>query len=130
MFCSFKNQEERRNYGGSEFIEIQLCDMPQRSQIRELVSIDNIRGWRDDSLYVHGDDYEAFFREYSHIFDCGTYNNLQTGVMDLCGINYYAPNLVDLITEKLRKEKPQDYEVLAAWLACAKEHNGFYILGL
>lgn len=37
---------------------------------------------------------------------------------------------IDSITEKLRREKPQDCEVLAAWLVRAKEHNGFYILGL
>lgn len=129
LFHTFKTQEERRSFGSS-FIEIQFCDMPKRSQIKELVSVDNIRGGRNDSLYVHEDDDEAFFREYSRVFDCGTYNNLETGVMDLCGINYYAPNLIDLTLEKLRREKPQGCEVLAAWLARAKEHNGFYILGL
>ena len=129
LFHTFKTREERRSCGSS-FIEIQLCDLPERARIKELVSVDNIRCGRDDSLYVHEEDYEAFFREYSRIFDCGTYNNLEIGVMDLCGINYYAPKLIDSIAEKLRREKPQDYEVLAAWLARAKEHNGFYILGL
>ena len=104
--------------------------MPKRSQIKELVSVDNIRSGRNDSLYIHEDDDEAFFREYSRVFDCGTYNNLETGVVDLCGINYYAPNLIDLTLEKLREEEPQGCEVLAAWLVRAKEHNGFYILGL
>lgn len=37
---------------------------------------------------------------------------------------------IDSITEKLRAEKPRGCEVLAAWLVRAKEHNGFYILGL
>ena len=37
---------------------------------------------------------------------------------------------IDSITEKLRAEKPQGCEVLAAWLVRAKENNGFYILGL
>ncbi len=130
LFRTFKNQEERRSCGGSGFIEIQFCGLPERASVKELVSADNIRSWKDDSLYVHGDDNEAFFREYSRIFDCGIYNNLQTGTMDLCGINYHAPNLIDSITEKLWEEKPQDYEVLAAWLVRAKEYKGFYILGL
>ncbi len=129
LFHTFKNQDERRGCGAA-FIEIQFCDMPKHSLIKELVAVDNIRCGRNDSLYIHEDDCEAFFREYSRIFDCGTYNNLETGVMDLCGINYYAPNLIDSITEKLHAEKPQDCEVLAAWLARAREHNGFYILGL
>ena len=75
-------------------------------------------------------DIDAFYQEYSRIFDCGTYNNMKTGVFDLYGINYYAPALIDPISEKLNKEKPEEYEALAAWLSQAKAHNGFYIFGI
>ncbi len=119
LFHTFKTQAERRSFGS--FIKIQFCDMPKCSRIKELVSVDNIKIRREDSLYVHEDDDEAFFREYSRVFDCETYNNLETGVMDLCGINYYAPNLIDSTLEKLRAEKPLDCEVLAAWQFTARK---------
>ena len=130
LFHVFKTQDERRNYGGSAFIEIQFCDMPLQTSIKERASNAHIRHWNDRSLYIHIDDSDVFYRAYHRIFDCGTYNNLKTGPMDLYGINYYAPTLTDPIIERLNKEKPKDYEVLTAWLIRAKAHNGFYILGL
>lgn len=86
--------------------------------------------WQNDSLYIYIDDDNAFYQEYSRIFDCGTYNNLKTGTVDLCGINYYAPSLTDSIIDRLFKEKPADYEVLMEWLIKSKMYNGFYILGI
>mgnify|MGYP005932612799 CR=1 FL=1 len=117
MFHSFKTQEERRACGGS-------------AVITRAGAGGHIQHWRNDSLYVHADDIDAFYQEYSRIFDCGTYNNMKTGVFDLYGINYYAPALIDPISEKLNKEKPEEYEALAAWLSQAKAHNGFYIFGI
>lgn len=130
LFHTFETQEERRNYGGSAFIEIQFCDMPVQTPIKKLVSARNISHWKNDSLYVYADDTDTFFRAYQHIFDCGIYNNRKTGTADLLGANYYAPILTDAILEKLNREMPEDYEVLAAWLIRSKAHNGFYILGI
>ena len=130
MFHSFKTQEERRACGGSAFIEIQFCDIPLKTPAKNLAAGGHIQHRRNDSLYVHADDIDAFYQEYSRIFDCGTYNNMKTGVFDLYGINYYAPALIDPISEKLNKEKPEEYEALAAWLSQAKAHNGFYIFGI
>ncbi len=130
LFHTFKSQEERRNYGGSAFIEIQFCNMPFQATTKELVAVESIQNWKNDSLYVYIDDDSAFFQEYSRIFDCGTYCNLQTGVVDLYGINYYASSLTDSIIERLHKEKPTDYEILIEWLIKSKSYNGFYILGI
>ena len=130
MFHSFRTQEERRDYGGSAFIEIQFCDMPLKTTAKTLAAGRHIQHWRNDSLYIHADDVDTFCQEYSHIFDCGIYSSMKTGVFDLYGINYYAPALIDPILEKLGKEKPKDHEVLTAWLSHAKAHNGFYILGI
>lgn len=130
LFHTFKTQEERRQYGGSAFIELQFCDLPAGTATEDLLAIDHIQSWKNDSLYVYIDDSETFCRAYSCIFDCGTYHNGKTGVVDDCGINYYAPNLTGPLLEKLDKEKPEDYEVLAAWLTRSKARNGFYILGL
>ena len=87
MFHSFKTQEERRACGGSAFIEIQFCDIPLKTPAKNLAAGGHIQHWRNDSLYVHADDIDAFYQEYSRIFDCGTYNNMKTGVFDLYGIN-------------------------------------------
>ena len=126
LFHSFESQEERRNYGGSYFIEIQFCDMPFQSEINDF----NFQNWRNDSLYVYGDDDNVFYNEYKHYFDCGIYANLKTGIVDLHGINYYSPDLIEPIIEKIVKGMPKDYEIIAEWLNKAKLHNGFYILGL
>ena len=128
MFHFFDSQEERRNFGGSAFIEIQFCKLPSGTTTKKLVAISNIKHWQNDSLYI--DDENAFYQEYSHIFNCGLYNNLKTGIVDIYGINYYAPSLIESIIEKLQKEKPADYEALIEWLTKSKEYNGFYILGI
>ncbi len=128
LFHTFSSQDERRAFGGSCFIEFQFCPMPESSSMDELVSVDNIEHWRDDSLYVA--DENRFYEEYCGIFDSGTYNNLETGVVDIYGINYYSPALTEIVVERIKAEKPEDYEKLLHWLESIKEHNGFYILGI
>jgi hypothetical protein len=49
---------------------------------------------------------------------------------DIYGINYYAPASIDSIVVKLNTDKPADYTQLVTWLNEAKQHNGFYILGI
>ena len=46
------------------------------------------------------------------------------------GINYYSPQETANIIEKLKKNKPKDYEFLLQWLEKSEEFNGFYILGI
>ena len=128
LFLCFNSQKERRKYGGSKFIELQFCKLPVETEIKDIVAVDNINHWQNDSLYIC--DENVFYREYSRVFNCGIYNNLKSGVIDIYGINYYAPSLLDSVIEKLRKEKPLDYEYLINWLNIAKKYNGFYILGI
>ena len=128
LFHTFNSRDERRCHGGSAFIEMQFCPLPAGTAIKELVAVDNIKHWLNDSLYI--DDENAFYEAYNYIFDCGIYNNLQSGVVDIYGINYYSPVVTDIIIEKVLKDKPQDSEPLLKWLHKAKEYNGFYILGL
>jgi len=129
MFYSFASQTERREFGGSDFLEVQFCKMPPKTEIEIVTAIGSIDHWRNDSLYISGDDIYLFLTEYGDIFDCGIYNNLETGTVDPYGINYYRPDLIDAIILKLLDKRPTDYEKLAAWLHAAKKHNGFYILG-
>lgn len=128
LFQSFASQAERRAYGGSAFLEIQFCRLPAGTPVREIVKWDNIRHWQDDSLYI--DDENAFFRKYSSIFQDGTYSNLKHGVVDIYGINYYAPTSIDAIIGQLQQNMPEDHEALLKWLVQAQQYNGVYILGL
>ena len=128
LFHTFRSQEDRRDYGGSAFIEIQFCRLPAGTRLKKIVSLGSIQHWQNDSLYV--DDEDLFFQEYKAIFNSGIYHNLKSGVVDIFGINYYAPEWIDPIIHLLNTETPTDYEVLSQWLGKAKEYNGFYILGI
>lgn len=46
----------------------------------------------------------------------GTYENLETGYLDWCGINYFSPEQMQQIIKRLREEKPKDYHLLLTWL--------------
>ena len=128
LFHVFSSQEERRIFGGSAFIEVQFCKMPYKTKTKKIVAVNSIKNWQNDSLYINDED--TFYQEYSNIFTCGIYNNLKSGIVDIFGINYYEPSLVDSIITKLHKNKPIDYMILVEWLTKAKEYNGFYILGI
>lgn len=128
LFLTFHSQEERREYGGSAFIEMQFCKLPVETGIKDIVAVRNINNWQNDSLYIYDDN--VFYKEYSPIFNGGIYNNLKSGIVDVYGINYYAPVLIDSIFEKLHRKKPVDYEVVSDWIEKAQKYNGFYILGL
>lgn len=130
MLDFFLSQAERRQLGGSDFLEIQFCRLPRTAKLESIVPVDSIKYWRDDSLYVSGDDAERFLQEYAGIFGCGIYNNLAMGAVDLCGINYYRAESVAVIIAKLIEKKPTGFETLLSWLDRAKQYNGFYILGL
>ena len=73
---------------------------------------------------------DEFLDIYGDIFDCETYNNLKTGIVDCFGINYYKSELIPSIIERLYEDKPKDYLKLIDWLYQAKQYNGFYILGV
>ena len=128
LFHVFSSQEERRTFGGSAFIEVQFFKMPYKTKTKKIVAVNSIKHWQNDSLYINDED--TFYQEYSNIFTCGIYNNLKSGIVDIFGINYYEPSLVDSIITKLHKNKPIDYMILVEWLTKAKEYNGFYILGI
>ncbi|MEG0913979.1 MAG: hypothetical protein RSG53_10290 [Oscillospiraceae bacterium] len=128
MLHIFHTEEERRSCGGSAFMEIQFCKLPAETKIKDLVAVDSIKNWQSDSLYINEEN--AFYYGYSDILNCGIYNNLKSGVVDIYGINYYAPTFTDSIIKRLNEEKPVEYEILVEWLNKAKRYNGFYILGI
>lgn len=129
-FHTFSSQKERQSFGGSYFIEMQYCRSDKNSSIAEIISVDSIEPWADDSLYIHGDDDNEFVSIYGGIFTGGTYANGENGPVDMCGINYYPCEQTKLIIEKIKEAEPSGTEALLEWLKKAEEYNGFYILGL
>ncbi len=130
LFHMFKSQEERRNFGGSAFIEIQHCKLPESTKLEKIISVNVIPHWENDSLYVSGDDMNLFYEQYKNIITGGVYNNGKNGVMDLYGINFYSREKADLIIKGIEDEKPQEYEILLRWLKSGTDYIGFYILGM
>ena len=130
MFLKFKTNEERRNHGGTAFVEFQFCRLKVNSKIRKIVSVNSIQNWKDDSLYLFVDDIDDFLEEYNDIFDSGIYNNLKSGNIDIFGINYYSKDSIHKLIETLKNKKPTDYETIISWLKEAINYNGFYILGI
>ncbi|MBQ6553157.1 MAG: hypothetical protein IJL83_06035 [Clostridia bacterium] len=117
--------------GDSGWIEFQYCRMRAGSSLRRITSIRKIDFRKDDSLYVSDDDLDLFFTDYSSIFIDGAYSSRKRGAVDLFGIiNYYSPDQIDAIIERITVSNPVEGEVLTAWLRKAKETNGFYILGI
>ena len=130
LFRTFSTQEERRKFGGTDFMELQYCRLPQGTELKQVVSVDAIDHWKNDSLYIYGNDENEFMSYYGKIFTGGTYNNLECGPVDTCGINFYSYEQTLLMLEKVQEMKPLDYQVLANWLEKAKAMNGIYFLGL
>lgn len=127
-FYSFATQEERRKFGGSYFIELQYCRFARGTDIETILSA--IEHWKNDSLYIYGDDDNTFVSDYGEIFTGGIYGNQKRGMVDIVGINYYSEEHARAITEAVKERKPPDYPNLLNWLETGKAYNGFYILGL
>ena len=130
LFHSFHSQAERRKFGGSDFIEIQYCRLPKGTSIREIVSVDAIKDWKDDSLYIFGDDMDLFYQNYGDIITDGVYCNGDHGPMDLCGINFYSKDQATDMLKRLAEEKPPEYQILCRWLQAGEQYLGFYLLGV
>lgn len=129
-FHTFNSREELRDFGGSYFIEVQYCKLALCSEIEEIVAVNAIKHWETDSLYIYGDDDNEFMSCYGEIFRDGVYGNGKSGVVDMCGINYYSQEQTKLIMERVKKAQPVDYQTLLSWLEKAEKYNGFYVLGL
>lgn len=130
MFRTFSSKEELRKFGGSYFIELQYCRLKPGTEIKEIISVAAIEHWKNDSLYIYGDDDNKFVSQYGKIFTGGIYNNGKSGVVDIYGINYYSQEQAKLIFKRVKEIKPLNYQMLLRWLENSKKYNGFYILGL
>lgn len=103
LFHIFNSQKERREFGGSDFIEMQYCKYEQGSKCEKIVSVDAIKHWKNDSLYIFGDDLNMFYSHYGKIITGGIYNNRDSGPIDIYGINFYSRKQLALIIERVKK---------------------------
>ncbi len=129
LFYKFRSQNERRKFGGSGFIELQYCRLLPDTEIQEIVSVDAIEYWKNDSLYILGEDMESFYLSYNAILTDGVYNNMERGPVDPYGINFYSQEQAVQIIERLKAERPPEYQPLLNWLNAGRQYIGFYILG-
>ena len=132
LFHSFSSQDERRKFGNGDFLQFVFCKLDRGSAVEEIVSNRAVAPllWNHSSLYLCGDDWSEFCEAYGEIITGGTYENLETGYLDWCGINYFSPEQMQHIIKRLREEKPKDYHLLLTWLEQGTQYNGFYLLGL
>lgn len=130
LFHKFRSQEERREFSGSDFIELQYCRLPHGSDTAKIVATDAIENWKNDSLYIYGDDMDVFCANYEEIITGGLYNNMSHGPIDPYGINFYSREQSGQIVQLLCTRKPLEYETLLTWLEEGKKYIGFYVLGV
>ena len=128
LFYTFSTQEERRNFGGSDFIELQYCRL-KRTRFQRIISDCNGH-WEDDSLYVRGRHLDEFLAAYSDVLSEALYPNKKSGPVYPFGPNYYPPERVPAMIARLHERNSEDDRVLAKWLLKATEYNGFYVLGV
>lgn len=130
MTFKFYTYEEILNIKTSSFLELQYCKSKKGSSIIKIVSVNRIEHKKIDSLYVLFTDITSFQKYYEQVFNCGIYNNLKSGYLDIFGINYYKKALISNLITEIEKNKLPDYETICEWLEKSLEYNGVYILGI
>lgn len=132
MFLTFENDEEKIKEEHSACIEFQFCRIKRNTALSDIIGYvfaPDFAFGRKDSMFVHDEDFEEFYDQYGDILNFGYYANHETGPVDPYGINYYKPDSIDIITEKITEKKPSDYLLFKEWLEKARNYYGFYILG-
>ena len=111
---------------GSAYFEFQYCK--KEWNIKKLLK----KGYsfkEKDSLLVHVSSDSDFFKNYADYLNS---SNSPDGMMELyVGVNYYTKEQTSVIVEQIKKDKPQEFETLVAWLEKAvTDYNGFFFLGV
>ena len=111
---------------GSAYFEFQYCK--KEWNVKKILK-KGYSFWEKDSLLIHIDSESDFFNSYSNYLDA---TNSHDGMMELYfGVNYYTKEQTSIIIEQIKRDKPQEFETLVAWLEkAATEYNGFFFLGI
>ena len=120
MFHKFKNQDERRNFGGTAFVELAYSKNKIKIKILDkLLKRKNVF-WNDDSLYIYVDDIDEFCKLYGDIFKINSFY----------GPNYYSKRKTTEIINSLKQKQPKEYLILVEWLELAVTYDGFWLYGI
>ena len=120
MFLKFKNQDERKKFGGTAFIELAYFKRKNRFKIFDKFLKKKKLFWNNDSLYVYVDDIDEFHKLYDEVFNgCNYY-----------GSNYYSKEKTLEIINLLKQKQPKEYLVLVEWLEVALSYDGFWFYGI
>ena len=111
-------------------MELQYCKAKRDTEIKHLYAVHNIRHWANDSLYIYEGDTKVFYSAYASLLGEVFYNNGRRGKIDLCGINYFTPQDATSAAERIKTEKPIEYDIFLTWLQKGEKYNGFYLLEL
>lgn len=125
MFVDFLEKGKNTDY-----IEIQICMADVNTSPYELVNIKNIHFGLSSSIYIDFKNYEQFFQKYNIYFNNALHANLEENELDPYGINYFSVDKTIHIIDKIKNDKPLEYDKIINFLNKAKDNNGFYILGI
>ncbi len=112
---------------GTAYFEFQYCkkDWNIKRILKKGYSF-----WEKDSLLIHVDNDRDFFENYGDYLKSPDYPD-GTGALDPYGVNYYTKEQTLLILDKIKSDKPKEFEALVTWLKKAvNEYNGFFFLGI
>ena len=112
---------------GSAYFEFQYCK--KEWNIKKLLK-KGYSFWEKDSLLVHVDSDRDFFENYGVYLETpDSPDGMQE--LDPYSVNYYTKEQTSIIMEKIKNDKPQEFEVLVTWLEkSVTEYNGFFFLGI
>ena len=111
-------------------MEMQYCKLPLDLLQKKRISVPKIEHWKNDSLYISGDDVDAFLVYYGQIITNGLLGNGKIGPIDPFGINFYAREQVDPMMKRIKDERPPDCDILLGWFEAGATYGGFYLLGI
>ncbi|MBQ7354705.1 MAG: hypothetical protein IJW62_04205 [Clostridia bacterium] len=112
---------------GSAYFEFQFY---KKDRSAHRAAQDCNQHWLPDSLCVHIDCQETFLCHYLPYLQ---ETHAPNGSHEFCcfALNYYTKEQARAIADKIRADRPQEWEILLPWLEqAATEYNGFFLMGV
>ena len=112
---------------GSAYFEFQYCK--KEWNVKKILK-KGYSFWENDSLLVHIDSDKDFFENYGDYLNTPNFPEAKQA-LDPYGVNYYTKEQTFVIMERIKNDKPKEFEALIVWLEkAATEYNGFFFLGI
>ncbi|MBQ7324726.1 MAG: hypothetical protein IJW98_03185 [Clostridia bacterium] len=122
MFISYSERH------GSAYFEFQYYkkDLPAKRAAK-----DYQRHWLEDSLYAHMDWQNALMDHYLPYLKETYEPDGDLGEFCYFAPNYYSKAQTAAMIERIRADRPPEWEILLPWLErAAGEYNGFFLQGI